>query len=83
LLFFLGNDLNLLWGLLGELGDFGFVLSVQITVILGDVNVDLATGLEVSGGQFLGLVISLSTPGYIVGVTEGVDVENVDVGRRE
>lgn len=83
LLFFLGDNLDLLRGLHGELGELGFVLGIKVTIVLGDVNVDLATGLEVGRGQFLGLVISFGTPGDIVGVTEGVDIEDVDVGWRE
>lgn len=56
-------------------------MCVQVAVILRDVDINLTAGLQVSRGQFLGLVISLCTPGDIVSVTEGVDVENVDVGR--
>lgn len=83
LLFFLGNNCDLLGGLHGELGKLRIILVVQIAVVLRNVDVDLTAGLEVRGGQFLGLVISLSTPCDIVGVAEGVDVEDIDVGWRE
>ena len=81
LLVFLGNDLNFLRRLDGEHLQLGFILRVQITVILRDVHIDLATWLQVGGRQLLGLVVTLGTPSDIVGVTEGVDVEHVDVGR--
>lgn len=35
------------------------------------------------GGQLLGFVVSLGTPCDIVGVTEGVNVEDVDISRCE
>lgn len=45
-----------------------------------DVDVDLAAGFEVRGREFLGLVVAFGPPCYVVGVAEGVDVEDVDVG---
>jgi hypothetical protein len=50
---------------------------------LWDVDVDLAAGLEVGRGQLFGFVVSLSTPCDVVGVTESINVENIDVGWRE
>lgn len=78
-----GDGGYLLRGLGRELGQLGFVLRVEIAVVLGDVDVDLAAGLQVGGRQFLGLVVALGAPGDVVGVAEGVDVQDVDVGGRE
>lgn len=57
-----------------ELGEFGFVLGVEVAVVLGDVDVDFTAGFEVRGGQFLGFFVAFCAPGYVVGVAEGVDV---------
>lgn len=57
-----------------ELGEFGFVLGVEVAVVLGDVNVDFAAGFEVRGGQFFRLFVAFCAPGYVVGVAECVDV---------
>lgn len=64
----------------GEGAEFGFILGIEIGVVGGDGDVDLATRFEVRGGEFLGLVVAFGAPGDVVGVTEGVDVEDVDVG---
>lgn len=55
-------------------------MGVKITIILRDVDVDLATGLQSRRRQLLGFVVALGTPCDVVGITEGVNVENVDVG---
>lgn len=79
---FLFRDVrNFLGGLCGELYQLGLVLSVQVTIILGDVDVDLTARLQSRRRQLLGLVVTLGTPCDIVGIAESVDVENVDVGR--
>ena len=75
------NDLDLFWRLHRKLGKFGFILCIEVAVILGNVHVHLATGFEGCRWQLLGLVIALGTPGDIMGVAEGVDVKDVDVGR--
>jgi len=54
-------------------------LGVQITIILGNVDIDLATRLQSCRRQLLGFVVALGTPRDVVGITEGVDIENVDV----
>ena len=41
---------------------------------------DFAAWFEVCRGQFLGFVVAFRAPGDVVGVAEGVDVEDVDVG---
>lgn len=69
----------LLGWLVREFHQFGLVLRVQVAVVLWDVDIDLAAGFQVSRRQFLGLVIALGTPCDIMGVTERVDVQNVDV----
>ena len=59
------------------------VLGVEICVVGGDVDIDFATGFESCGRQLLGFVIALSSPGDIVGVAEGVDLQGADVGGEE
>lgn len=54
-------------------------MSVEISIVLRDVDVDLSAGLGVRRGQLFGLVITFRTPSYVVGVTEGIDVQDVDV----
>ncbi len=49
-------------------------------VVLWDVDVDFPARFEVGGGEFGRLVVAFGAPGDVVGVAEGVDVENVDVG---
>ena len=67
----------------GEGAEFGLVLGVEVCVVGGDVDVDFAAGFDVGGGQLFGFVVALCTPGDVVGVAEGVDVEDVDVCRSE
>lgn len=67
----------------GKSAEFGLVLRVEIGVVGGNVDVDFAARFERRGGQFLGLVVALGAPGDVVGVAEGVDVEDVDVGGRQ
>jgi len=50
---------------------------------LRDVDVDFAAGLEVGDFEFWGFVVTFGAPGDVVGVAEGVDVEDVDVGGGE
>jgi len=50
---------------------------------VGDGDVDTAGWFEVGGGELGGLVVAFGAPGDVVGVAEGVDVEDVDVGRGE
>jgi len=69
--------------LFGNLAHLGFVLRVQVAVILRDVDVDFAAGLEVGDFEFWGFVVTFGAPGDVVGVAEGVDVEDVDVGGGE
>jgi hypothetical protein len=66
-----------------ESAEFRLVLGVEVGVVGGDCDVDLAAGFYVCRGQFLGLVVALCAPGDVVGVAEGVDVEDVDVGGGE
>lgn len=66
-----------------EDGKFSLVLRIEIRVISGNSDIDLATRLGDSGWQFLWLVVTLCTPRDIVSVAKGVDVENIDVGRSE
>lgn len=78
-----GEDSLLDGGLDDDLAHLGLVLGVQIAVVRGDVDVDLAARLEHGGWQLLRLVVTFRTPCDIMGVAEGVDVEDVDVGRGE
>lgn len=84
-LLLVGRARNLLRDL--ELGrkdaQLGFILGVQVRVVGGDVDGDLATRLGVGGRQLLRFVVALGPPRDIVGVAEGVNVENVDVRRRQ
>ena len=50
---------------------------------MGDGDIDTAGWFEVGGGELGGLVVAFGAPGDVVGVAEGVDVEDVDVGRGE
>lgn len=50
---------------------------------MGDGDVDFASRFEIGGGEFGGFVVALGAPGDVVGVAEGVDVEDVDVGGGE
>ena len=75
--------LHLLGRFLGEDTHFGVVLGVEVAVVLGDGDVDLASRFEVGGGEFGGFVVAFRAPGDVVGVAEGVDVEDVDVGGGE
>ena len=77
------HDLDFLGGLGGDDAHLGVVLVVEVAVVLGDGDVDLAVGLQLHARQFLGFVVALGTPGYVVGVTEGVYVEDVEVGGGE
>ena len=76
-------------GLLGrrvlgvEGAELGFVLGVEVGVVGGDADVDLAAGFDVGGGQLFGIVVAFRAPGDVVCVAEGVDVENVYIGRRK
>ena len=47
---------------------------------MGDGDVDAAGGFDGGGGELGGLVVAFGAPGDVVGVAEGVDVEDVDVG---
>ena len=58
-------------------------MRVEIFVVAGDVDVDFAFFGGFDAFEFGGFVVALCTPGDIVGVAEGVDVQNVDVGGRE
>jgi len=69
--------------LFGNLAHLGFVLRVQVAVVLRDVDVDLAARLEIGDLEFRGFVIAFGAPGDVVGVAEGVDVEDVNVGGGE
>jgi len=71
------------WGLHNDLAHLGLILSIQVAVVGGDVYVDFTARLECRRRQLLGLVVSFGTPSDVVGVTEGVDIENVDVGGRK
>ena len=66
-----------------NLPHLSLVLGIEIRVVRRDVDVYLATRLEVGGRQLLSFVITFCTPCNIMGITEGVDVENVDVSRGE
>jgi hypothetical protein len=66
-----------------ESAEFRLVLGVEVGVVGGDCDVDLAAGFDVCRGEFLGLVVALCAPGDVVGVAEGVDVEDVDVSGGE
>ena len=50
---------------------------------MGDVDVDFSAGFEVGGGELGGFVVAFGAPGDVVGVAEGVYVEDVDVGGGE
>ena len=63
-----------------ESAQLGLVLGVQVCVVGGDCDVDFAAGFDVGCGQLFGFVVSFGAPCDVVGVAEGVDVEDVDVG---
>ena len=48
-----------------------------------DVNVDFAAWFEIGGGKFGWLVVAFRAPSDVVGIAEGIDVEDVDVGWRQ
>lgn len=73
----------LLWWFDGEFGEFRFVLRVEVAIVLRDVDIDFAAGFEVCRGKLFGFVVAFCAPGYVVGVAECVDVEDVDVGGGE
>jgi hypothetical protein len=64
-----------------EGAELGLVLSVKICIVGGNGDLDFATWLEGYGGEFLGFVVTFCAPGDIVGVTESVHVQNVDISR--
>lgn len=82
-LFLRGHDFLgcLVFGVEGQ--EFGFVLAVQILLISRDGDIDLPARLQRGRRQLLWFIIALCTPSDVVGVAEGVDVEDVDVGGRE
>jgi len=49
-------------------------------VVGGEEDVDAAGGFEEGDGELVGDVGAFGAPGDVVGVAEGVDVEDVDVG---
>jgi hypothetical protein len=63
-----------------EGAELGLVLGVEVCVVGGDGDVDFAAGFDVGCGELFGFVVALCAPGDVVGVAEGVDVEDVDVG---
>ena len=69
------DDLLLFDWLVGEKAHFGFILGVEVGVILRNMDVDLAAAFE--------FVVAFGAPGYVVRVAKGVDVEDVNVGWRE
>lgn len=81
LVFFLRQDDTLgSFPLGGEDAELGFVLRVEIGVVRWDCDVDFAAGFEVCCRELFGLVVTFCSPCDVVGVAEGVDVEDVDVG---
>lgn len=80
LVFGFRNNLYFLWSLHCNDTHLGVVLGVQVAIVLGDIDVHLAAGLEVCRGQLFSFVVSFRAPCYVVCVAESVDVENVDVG---
>ena len=78
-----GNSLDFFGSFDGNHAHFGIVLVVEVTFVLRDVDVDFAARFEGCGGEFFGFVVTLCAPGDVVGVAEGVDVEDVDVGWSE
>lgn len=61
----------------------GLVLGVEVCVVGRNCDIDFAAGFDVCGGQLLGFVVTFRTPCDVVSVAEGVDVEDVDVCRRQ
>jgi len=78
-----GDDLDFLGCLGGNDAHFGVILIIEVAVVLGDGDVDFTVGLELHAGQFLGFVVAFGAPGDVVGVAEGVNVEDVEVGGGE
>ena len=64
----------------GNFAHFGFVLMVQIAVVSRNVDIYFAACFENCRREFFGFIVSFSSPCDIVGVTKGVDIQNVDVG---
>lgn len=60
---------------------FCIVLRVKVAVVLGNADVDFASGFKVNLFQFRRFVVAFGAPGDVVGVAEGVDVKNIDVRR--
>ena len=55
-------------------------MRVEVAVVLRDVDVDFAAGFKVCDFEFGGFIVAFGSPGDVMGVAEGVDVEDVDVG---
>ena len=74
------NGFDLLGGFGSEGTQLRVILVVQIAVVLGNANVDLTAGFGVRRRELFSLVVTLGAPGDVVGVAEGVDIQDVDVG---
>ena len=75
--------LHLLDSLVSKDCNLAVVLVVEIAFVRRDIDVNFAAGFESCRGEFLGFVVAFGTPGDVVGVAEGVNVEDVDVGWSE
>lgn len=58
-------------------------MRVKVAVILRNADFNLASRCNIRVFEFRCFIIAFGTPADIMGVTESVDVENVDVGRGE
>ena len=67
----------------GEGAQFSFVLTVQVFLVGRDLDIHGVIGVGGDVVEFGRRVGALGAPGDVVGVAEGVDVEDVDVHGRE
>ncbi len=78
-MFCLANDLLLFGSFSSDGTHFGIILCIEIAIILRNVDIDFAAWFEICRREFLGFVVTFGTPSDVVGITEGIDVENIDV----
>ena len=74
------NDFLLFDRFVHENAQFSFILGVEVSIILRNIDVDFSSRLHSCRAEFLSFIVAFRTPGDIVGVAECVNVEDVDVG---
>ena len=74
------DDFLLLDGFLRDPAHLRVVLSIKVTVVLWNVDVNFAAGFEVCNFEFGRFVVALGTPSNVVSIAESVDIKDVYVG---